>query len=85
MSVGKGRTFLKGWLRGILDGNLTPAQKTFNIFCADFKWAFHLFNITEKAWIDMGNLKQDKEDAEDGYEMLISEFQLVAAKCYAGR
>lgn len=48
MSTGKGRAFSEGWLRDILDRNATPAQK--------------IFNTAKRAWINMGNLKQDKED-----------------------
>lgn len=80
MSEGKGKIFLEGWLKLLLDRNPTVEQQTFKAVSEDFGRVFHPFNTRERAWIDLGNLKQDKNDYKDDYKTYILEFQLLTAK-----
>lgn len=65
MSERKGKTFSEEWLKLLLDGNPTAVKQTFAMISEDFGRVFHLFDTGERAQINLGNLRQDKNDHKD--------------------
>ena len=84
MGKGQGKYFTDTWLHILVDKNVKPADKDFDVVKQVFTDMFYPFHTDETARDELKALKQTATWKDDGFQTYLFKFQYLVAQSQAG-